>query len=106
MKYEITDKNEINIWLTEEPHADVPNIYQPSWPDGTPWESKEQAEIWAQKYIANVQDHSKPKPGPNPFMPELEDSYFENVQVPMTGERLEAYIEAEVQKRLSEKQGA
>lgn len=35
-------------------------IYQPDWPDGTPWSSKEEAEIWAQLCIQAIVDDSAP----------------------------------------------
>lgn len=37
-----------------------PIIFQPDWPNGTPWASKQDAEIWAQLCIASIEDISAP----------------------------------------------
>ena len=50
--YEITSNNEVLIF---EPGnaTGVPLIKQPHWPDGTPWASKLQAEVWAKTFVAS-----------------------------------------------------
>ena len=47
-KYEIDENNAIRIWNLEIPNEnDAPFLFQPNYPDYTPWESKEAAEEWA-----------------------------------------------------------
>jgi hypothetical protein len=40
--------------------ADVPGLYQPHWPNGMPWASAEEAEEWAQLFIASIEDEAAP----------------------------------------------
>jgi hypothetical protein len=55
MIYKINDNNEIFIWAEEsDPDKDTPMLYQPTWPNGTSWESFEQAENWANVYINSL----------------------------------------------------
>jgi hypothetical protein len=54
LRYEIEDITwAVRVWY---PDSDAPTLFQPDWPDGTPWASKEEAEKWAQDYIAYVED--------------------------------------------------
>lgn len=46
-KYEIDENNAVRIWdLTNPYENNAPFFYQPDYPDGTPWESREAAETW------------------------------------------------------------
>lgn len=38
----------------------IPVLYQPDYPDGTPWESTEEASAWAELYIASIEDKTAP----------------------------------------------
>jgi hypothetical protein len=42
------------------PDSDVASLYQPDYPNGTPWESAEAAEAWVKLYIASVEDEDAP----------------------------------------------
>jgi hypothetical protein len=42
------------------PDSDAPSLYQPDYPDQTPWESAEEAAAWAELYIASVEDEAAP----------------------------------------------
>jgi hypothetical protein len=47
-RYEIDENNAISIWDVENPNEfNKPFFFQPTWPDNTPWASKEEAEQWA-----------------------------------------------------------
>lgn len=37
-----------------------PVIFQPDWPNGTPWVSKNEAETWAQLCIASIENPNAP----------------------------------------------
>ena len=52
-RYEIDENNAIRIF---EGDSEVPFIFQPDWPAVVPWESKEQAEDWAQVFISALED--------------------------------------------------
>ena len=51
MRIEIDDFNCIRIYRNGEL---VPFLEQPYWPDQTPWASKEQAQTWAEQYVAHL----------------------------------------------------
>lgn len=58
MRYEIEPETfAVRIFY---PGADAPSLYQPDYPDQTPWESAEEAETWAKLYIASIEDESAP----------------------------------------------
>jgi hypothetical protein len=58
MRYEVEEgTNAVRIWYDGE---DVPSIFQPDWPDVTPWSSAEEAAQWAELYIASVVDEAAP----------------------------------------------
>lgn len=40
--------------------ADVPGLYQPDWPNGTPWESAEEASEWAEMFIESMDVEEAP----------------------------------------------
>lgn len=48
--YEITENNEVLAWNSELVQTE-PFLYQPHYPDGTPFESKEAAQAWAEKWV-------------------------------------------------------
>jgi hypothetical protein len=37
-----------------------PIMYQPSWPDGTPWLSEHSARIWAEATLLSLEDPNSP----------------------------------------------
>lgn len=62
----------VSLWDTDNgPVTDAPNIYQPNWPDNTPWASYEEAELWAQRFIASWIDFRNGRPGSSPSEPFL-----------------------------------
>ena len=70
-EYKLGPKHEIEIWDLDNPLPDnVPAIYQPHWPDGTPWGNATEAENWAKAFI---EIYTNPDyevvPGPNPDQP-------------------------------------
>lgn len=65
MRYEIEEgTHAVRIF---EDDSDVPSIFQPDWPDTTPWANADEAIQWAELYIASVEDESAPfaPSGPN-----------------------------------------
>ena len=58
LRYEIEEgTNAVKVFY---PDSDVPSLYQPDFPDGTPWEDAAEASEWAELYIASVEDESAP----------------------------------------------
>lgn len=56
-RYEIDKNNAISIWDAENPNdKDAPFMFQPDWPDTTPWANKTEAEAWAKAFIAELED--------------------------------------------------
>lgn len=47
----------------------TPFVHQPTWPDGTPWESEEQAIEWATAFAAHREDPTQRTGGPGPDRP-------------------------------------
>lgn len=58
MNYELNDNNEIFVFI---PDQTDPLLFQPSFPDGTEW-TAEEAEAWAEMFIAHFQDPEQPEP--------------------------------------------
>ena len=58
IKYEVNEKNEIYAWNLDV-NAEVPFLYQPHYPDGTPFESREAAQAWANNWY---EEFTSPKP--------------------------------------------
>ena len=56
-RYEIDEANAIRIF---DGDAEKPFLFQPDWPSVIPWESREQAEDWAQTFIAAMEDPTYP----------------------------------------------
>lgn len=58
LRYEIEEgTNAVRVFY---PDSDVPSLFQPDWPDMTPWANAAEAEAWAQLYIASVEDENAP----------------------------------------------
>lgn len=64
--YEIGTGNAITIDFGDS------QIVQPTWPDGTKWKSKTEAEAWAKLFVAHLADDSAPRPGNGPDKKVLE----------------------------------
>lgn len=66
--YEIDENNAVRIWSLRKPlPGNAPSLFQPSWPDQTPWASKEEAENWAKAFIECREDETGTyKTGKNP----------------------------------------
>ena len=56
--YEVDDQNAVRIWGSAEVHESngAPEIFQPDYPDATPFESAEAADTWAKEYIGWLVD--------------------------------------------------
>jgi hypothetical protein len=52
MRYEITEDKEVYIYGESE----IPIIYQPYKPDGTPWNSWSEAEQWTLNWIYEAEN--------------------------------------------------
>jgi len=75
-RYEIDENNEIRIWDLDNPNElDAPFLYQPTWPDMTPWGSREEAESWALAFIDSRNEESNFAAGFSPDEPVI---YFDN----------------------------
>ena len=58
MRYEIDPTTfAVSIFY---PESDVAALFQPDYPDQTPWESAAEAEEWAKLYIASIEDENAP----------------------------------------------
>jgi hypothetical protein len=58
LRYEIeTGTNAVRIFY---PDSDAPSLFQPDWPDQTPWRDTAEATAWAELYIASVEDEDAP----------------------------------------------
>lgn len=55
MRYEIDQNNAIHMWHDGE---DVPFLFQPDYPDGTPWANREDAENWAKAKVLELEDEN------------------------------------------------
>ena len=56
-RFEIDTDNAIRIWDNETPNEQgAPFIFQPDWPDVTPWADAAQATDWAEVFIASLVD--------------------------------------------------
>ena len=68
IKCEINEYNEISLYYNEN---DYPTLFQPAWPDGTEWESYDEAKSWADLYIASVNEPDAPYAPIGPGQPGL-----------------------------------
>lgn len=67
MRYEIEEgTNAVRIWYDD---SEIPSIYQPDWPDTTPWAGPEEAAHWAELYIASIEDELAPYAPNSPGVP-------------------------------------
>jgi len=64
-RYEIAEDEgfAIRIW---DGKGDAPFLYQPSWPDNSPWGTRAEAEFWAESYINMAIDFRNGRPGEGP----------------------------------------
>lgn len=53
--YQVLENNTIEI-LAQSELGSMPVISQPTWPNGTPWASSEEAEAWGAVYVAGAND--------------------------------------------------
>jgi len=71
--YLIDKNNAISFFDAENPNEnDAPFMFQPDWPDTTPWSSVIEASRWADQLILSLEDDSADLPGWNPEMPTIE----------------------------------
>ena len=55
--FEVDTHNAIRVWDNENPNdSGAPFMFQPDWPDSTPWANAAQATEWAQLLIASLVD--------------------------------------------------
>jgi len=56
-RFEIDSDNAIRIWDSENPNDNgAPFMFQPDWPDATPWADAAEATDWAEVFIASLVD--------------------------------------------------
>lgn len=54
MRYEINNEdNSVKIFADNQ---EAPIIFQPKWPNGTEWGSREEAEVWANQFIESINE--------------------------------------------------
>lgn len=56
-RYEIDENNAIHMWVDTQ---EEPFIFQPDYPDGTPWADAADATAWAEAKIAELTDIENP----------------------------------------------
>lgn len=56
-RYEIDENNAIHMWINTQ---EEPFIFQPDYPDGTPWADRADAVAWAEAKIAELSDIENP----------------------------------------------
>jgi hypothetical protein len=59
MIIEIDENNCIRLYREQE---NTPFLEQPYWPDQTPWASREQAQQWAEQYVAHLENPDENEP--------------------------------------------
>jgi len=58
LRYEIEEgTNAVRVFY---PDSDVASLFQPDWPDMTPWADRAEAAAWAQLYITSIDDEAAP----------------------------------------------
>lgn len=67
ISYKIDDKLTITFDVNDAP------VVQPTWPDGTPFKDKAEAEKWAKTFVGYLKDETAPQPGNSPDKPTLTD---------------------------------
>jgi hypothetical protein len=68
MRYEIDENDGFAIRILHN-GAELPVIFQPDWPDGTPWASKEEASAWAELKIGEFDINHTIRAGSSPSEP-------------------------------------
>jgi hypothetical protein len=77
-RYEIEkDTNAVFVYYDD---SDIPGLYQPDWPNGTPWSDAKEARQWAEMFIESIEieeaPHAPSGPGeeriPKPTKEEIE----------------------------------
>jgi hypothetical protein len=66
--YEIDDSNAIHMWDGVNPE---PFLFQPHWPDSTPWADRAEAQAWAEAKVAELTDDTAPWAGFTPSQPTI-----------------------------------
>lgn len=67
LRYEIEEgTNAVRVFY---PDSDAPSLFQPDWPDTTPWADAAEAEAWAQLYVASIEDEDAPYAPTSPGQP-------------------------------------
>jgi hypothetical protein len=51
--YTVDNNNAVSIFIEGQ---EDPTIFQPTWPDGTPWANEAEATSWAEVYISSLED--------------------------------------------------
>lgn len=71
LRYTIDETtHQIEVFDDENPNeTGAPFLRQPTWPDGSKWATKDEAEGWAQATVTSFNDESAPLPGPNAAEP-------------------------------------
>lgn len=65
--FEIDENNAVRIFMEGK---EAPVIFQPDWPNGTPWANKAEATSWAELYILSFEDPEVTElPGNSPEEP-------------------------------------
>lgn len=58
LRYEIEEgTNAVRVFY---PDREEPSLFQPDWPDQTPWADAAEAAAWAELYVASVEDEDAP----------------------------------------------
>lgn len=69
MSYTYTVEEGTNAVRIFENGSDVPCIFQPDYPNTTPWEDAAAAAAWAELYIASIEDEAAPFAPAGPGIP-------------------------------------
>jgi hypothetical protein len=56
-RYEIDENNAVHMWVNTQ---EEPFIFQPDYPDGSPWADTDDAIAWAEAKVAELSDINKP----------------------------------------------
>ncbi len=65
--FEVDDNNAVRIFREGQ---EAPVIFQPDWPNGTPWADKAEATSWAELYVRSFEDAEVAElPGDSPEEP-------------------------------------
>jgi hypothetical protein len=57
LRYEVDADNAVRVFHAD---SDVALLFQPDWPNQTPWADAAEAAAWAELYIASVEDGNAP----------------------------------------------